>query len=92
MNSTLRKIIFLLGDDRKKIPILLTMFVFSSIGDLIGIALIGPYVSLIIEGGSDLYAIVAITEFFNIYEGDVVIYLGLALLVSLGRVRLQLLT
>ena len=79
MNSTLRKIIFLLGDDRKKIPILLTMFVFSSIGDLIGIALIGPYVSLIIEGGSDLYAIVAITEFFNIYEGDVVIYLGLAL-------------
>ena len=45
--SNLSKIIFLLDKKKIYLPIMILMFLFLSIIDLIGIGLIGPYVSLI---------------------------------------------
>jgi ATP-binding cassette, subfamily B, bacterial PglK len=45
----LKKIFFLLGNDRRKIPFFVILFLFLSILDLIGIGLIAPYISIIID-------------------------------------------
>jgi ABC-type multidrug transport system fused ATPase/permease subunit len=49
MKQYLREISFLLGNDRKKIPWLIIIFIGSSFLDLAGLGLIGPYISLIID-------------------------------------------
>ena len=43
----LKKIIFILGDEKKKLPIILIFFIFLSLVELLGLALLGPYISLI---------------------------------------------
>ena len=43
---------FLLGDERKKLPFLIFLFLASSMLDLLGIGLIGPYVALIVNPDS----------------------------------------
>jgi len=45
----LREILFILGDDRKKLPWIIFLFFLSSLFDLAGLGIIGPYVSLIIN-------------------------------------------
>ena len=45
----LREIIFLLGEDRSKLPWLFLLFLTLSILDLIGLGLIGPYISLVVS-------------------------------------------
>jgi ATP-binding cassette, subfamily B, bacterial PglK len=45
----LREIYFLFGDDKKKLPKLIIMFLGLSLLDLAGLGLIGPYIALIIE-------------------------------------------
>ena len=45
----LREILFILGDDCKKLPWIISLFFLSSFFDLIGLSLIGPYISLIIN-------------------------------------------
>ena len=49
MKKYLYEIIYLLGDDRKKLPRLVAVFFFASLLDIAGIGLIGPYVSIVID-------------------------------------------
>ena len=49
MKQYLREIIFLLGKDRRKLIGLLTLFLMLSLLELMGIGLIGPYFSVVIE-------------------------------------------
>jgi len=52
MIEYLRKILYLLGDSRKKIPIMLIIFLMSSFLDLVGIGMIAPYIALILDPNS----------------------------------------
>ena len=45
----LREILFIVGDDRKKLPWIISLFFLSSFLDFAGLGLIGPYISLIIN-------------------------------------------
>ena len=49
MRHYVKKILYLLGNYRRKIPGLILLFLSSSLLDLAGIGLIGPYVALIIN-------------------------------------------
>ena len=45
----LREILYLIGKDRKKLPLIVFFFLISSMLDLAGLGLIGPYITLIIN-------------------------------------------
>jgi ATP-binding cassette, subfamily B, bacterial PglK len=45
----LNQILFILKDDKKKIPWIILLFIFSSLFDLAGLGLIGPYVTMILK-------------------------------------------
>lgn len=49
MLNYLKEILYLLNDDRKKIPWMVVIFLLASFVDLIGLSLIGPYIALIIN-------------------------------------------
>ena len=46
------RLYFLLGEDKSKLPLLIFYFFFVSIIDLIGIGVIGPYISLVLDQDS----------------------------------------
>jgi len=48
-NKYLKEIIYLLGEDKKRIPALLALFLGVSLIDLAGIGIIGPYVALVLD-------------------------------------------
>jgi ATP-binding cassette, subfamily B, bacterial PglK len=52
MKQYLKEILFLLDDDRRKIPWLIILFIGSSFLDLAGLGLIGPYVALVVSPNS----------------------------------------
>jgi ATP-binding cassette, subfamily B, bacterial PglK len=45
----LREILYILGEDRKKLPWLIVLFLISSMLDLAGIGLIGPYLTVVMD-------------------------------------------
>jgi ATP-binding cassette, subfamily B, bacterial PglK len=49
----LKECIYLLGDDTRKLPKILALFFFSSILDLIGLGLIGPFAALVFSNSDD---------------------------------------
>ncbi len=49
MIEYLKRILYLLGGSRKKIPIMLIIFLMSSFLDLVGIGMIAPYIALILD-------------------------------------------
>lgn len=49
MREYLREIYHLLGEGRKKIPIIILLFLTSGLMDLLGIGLVGQYISLIVN-------------------------------------------
>ena len=44
-----REIIDLLGNDKLKLPWILCLFLFSSMLDILGLGLIGPYIALVVN-------------------------------------------
>jgi ATP-binding cassette, subfamily B, bacterial PglK len=52
MGSYIADTLFLLGGQRRKLPMLLALFLLLSISDLFGIGLIGGYISLLTQEGS----------------------------------------
>jgi ATP-binding cassette, subfamily B, bacterial PglK len=52
MTQYLKEIVYLLDDDRRKIPWLIILFISSSFLDLAGLGLIGPYVALVVSPNS----------------------------------------
>ena len=79
----LREIIFLIGDDRKKIKWMILAFFTLSIFDLVGIGLIVPYIALIanpdIFTQSDLYPLF-LSIGFSPHTGESLITLSYLLL------------
>lgn len=65
----IRKILALVVSDKKKLPLMLAFFLFSSALDVMGIGLIAPYVSLIINPDEfitgDIYAFLMRADFPN---------------------------
>ena len=45
----IREIFFLMDNDRRKLPGLVLLFIFASMLDIAGLALIGPYVNAVID-------------------------------------------
>ena len=77
----LKEILLLIGQKRKLVPFIFLMFLILSLIDVLGIGLIGPYVSLIIEdqvseGGFS--KLLLLFEFTNDKE-KLLVYLGLGL-------------
>ena len=83
----LYQIKYLLGDDRRKISGLVFLFLLSSVLDLIGLGLIGPYVA-IIANPSDIVEAQVVKDyliFFGIHEEyDFKFILGVALIIVFG--------
>tara|TARA_B100001057_G_scaffold501031_1_gene619848 strand:+ start:3424 stop:5154 length:1731 start_codon:yes stop_codon:yes gene_type:complete len=52
LKNYISKIFFLLGDDKKKVPLLIMAFIFLSLIEIVGLGLIAPYISLISEENS----------------------------------------
>jgi len=49
MSNFLSQVFYLLGSERRKIPILIPIFLIASAMDLLGLSLIGPYVALVMD-------------------------------------------
>tara|TARA_Y100001958_G_C21199513_1_gene526381 strand:+ start:557 stop:967 length:411 start_codon:yes stop_codon:yes gene_type:complete len=58
MKKYLQEIYYLLGDDRKKIPWLALLFISSSMLDVAGLGLIGPYIALVVSPESMIQGLV----------------------------------
>lgn len=79
----LKKIYYLIGEDRKKIPLIILAFIASTILELIGIGLVAPYTALIISPDSP--SALKILSKFEAYltiesQRHLVIYLGIFLI------------
>jgi ATP-binding cassette, subfamily B, bacterial PglK len=55
MSNYFKEILILLGDERKKIPGILGLFISLSMLDLIGLGLVGPFVALIVDSERVFY-------------------------------------
>ena len=55
MKQYLKEISFLLGSDRQKLFGLLFLFLISSLLELMGIGLIGPYLSIVVEPEGEIW-------------------------------------
>ena len=55
MKQYLSEIFFLLGKDRRKLIGLLILFLMSSLLELIGIGLIGPYLSIMVDPEGEIW-------------------------------------
>ena len=82
MKLFLTQVFHLLGQDKKKLPPLIIIFLISSILDLVGISLIGPYIALLTN-----------VDIFTGVIGNVINFIGLpqekeSLLMSIGYVLL----
>jgi len=77
------KVLYLLGDSKRKIPLLMLLFFISSILDLLGIGLIAPYISIVINSSnlenSMVYLFVDIIDLSRDPE-EIIIVFSLALL------------
>ena len=54
MKTYYNQVIFLLGEDRNKLPKLIVAFVFVSLIDLLGIGIIGPFLGIVFSGPESL--------------------------------------
>jgi ATP-binding cassette, subfamily B, bacterial PglK len=88
----LRKIHLLLGPDKKRLPFLLGVFLLSSLIDLVGIGLIGPYLSLATGQTPVIPALLSwFTEVLRLYLGPIdVIYSAGTLLIATFCLKLIL--
>ena len=62
MAVTFKKLLSLLGDDRKQLPFMVTLFLFLSFADILGIALIIPVIHFVIFGEID-------SNFLEFFQG-----------------------
>ena len=80
--SFFKKILYLLSEDAKKIPLLIIFVLMLSVIDLVGISLVGPYLSIILQPETltqNYESFGFILEKFESVE-SVVIFLGLLLI------------
>lgn len=83
MVQYIKEILFLLGNDLKVIPVVLIFFVINSLFDLIGISIVGPYVSTAInETSSDNYSLFLVRFFeINNDKESILVFFGVLLVI-----------
>jgi ABC-type multidrug transport system fused ATPase/permease subunit len=76
-----REIFFLMGSKKKQLPLIVFCFVFLSFMDVVGIGLIGPYISIIMEGETKAGMIGQFLLFFGFENTreELLVNLGLSL-------------
>ena len=62
MKLFLSQVLYLLGEDKNKLPLLILYFIIASILELIGISLIGPYIGLLVDVNGQNDAIVSLID------------------------------
>jgi ATP-binding cassette, subfamily B, bacterial PglK len=79
----LSKILYILDKDRKKLPIIVILFIGVSLLDLIGLGLIGPYIALVMSPGelsgwaADVIGFIS----FGFKEDELFVYIGIAIVI-----------
>jgi len=84
LKSYINEVSFLLGEDRRRVVFLLCLFLFSSFLDILGIGLIAPYVTLVInpESGIAIGFLEALIRFAPLsVSGNPIQVLGIIILV-----------
>jgi ATP-binding cassette subfamily C protein len=85
ISSYIKDILFLLGNDKRKLPTLLLLFLAISLIEVIGIGVIAPYISLVLElefSGATTFedALLSVTNIFPDINPLLLIGLGLVFL------------
>jgi ATP-binding cassette, subfamily B, bacterial PglK len=83
MLKYLKEVLFILGGDRKKLPLLFLFFLFLSLVDLLGLGLIGPYVSIIVDPDALDGSLGEIVQYFGLpsQKQELLTSIGVILLV-----------
>jgi len=66
MLKYLKEFIFLLGDDKRQLPILILFFIGLSVLEIIGIGMIAPYIALVLDVGSSNEQLIKIFSYFEL--------------------------
>ena len=86
MRQYIRKVFYLLGDDKRKLPFIFLLFLCSALLDLLGLSLIAPYIALVMSPQTidgtfgqvlDLAGLPKDQEFLLYFVGSVLIILFL---------------
>ncbi len=83
MFSHLKEIFYLLGDDRRRLPWLIVIFIVSSLLDIAGLGMIGPYVALVVNPDAlsgTSHAQLLATVGLSTEPQDLLVILGLGLI------------
>ena len=83
MKDYLKKILYLVGDDVKKLPWMLMLFLSVSVFEIAGLGLVVPYISLIVspDNFQDNLVYILISDMFDIRSvGDLLIVFGCMLI------------
>ena len=80
MPTYFREILHLLGEDQRKLPMLIIMFLASSLIDLAGLGLIIQYITLVVDPNALDGILGQITEYLDFPKQQFLFYLGLVLL------------
>ena len=83
MKEYLKKILYLVGDDVKKLPWMLMLFLSVSVFEIAGLGLVVPYISLIVspDNFQDNLVYILISDMFDIRSvGDLLIVFGCMLI------------
>jgi ATP-binding cassette, subfamily B, bacterial PglK len=82
MFKYIKDVLFLLGNEKKKLPKLFLFFIGISLIDLLGLGLIGPYITLIVDQDTFKDSISGVIDITNLAAGrdELLIFLGLFLL------------
>jgi len=88
MKDYLKQTFHLLGEDKKKIPFLIFVFLVLSILDLVGIGLIGPYIALVTDVDVASVFFSGIAEFFDLPgDGDLLLRVLSYVLLSVFTIK-----
>ncbi|SVD56464.1 uncharacterized protein METZ01_LOCUS409318, partial [marine metagenome] len=83
VRRNLSDMLFLLGDEKRKLPFILATFLVVSLLDLIGVGLVGSYITLFTQPrGSELAILKPILSWLDVFGGDqgkLMVALGLIL-------------
>jgi len=82
MFKYIKDVLFLLGDEKKKLPKLFLFFIGISLVDLLSLGLIGPYISLIVDPDVFKDSLSGVIDITNLPVGrnELLIFIGLLLL------------
>ena len=85
----LHEIMYLFGEDRKKLPVLVVLFFSASLLDLVGIGLIGPYISIAFNIEMSNPLLNSIINFFQLSkDGDQLVIIFGVVLISIFIAKL----